>query len=92
MSQSNTLNITLSEEALCFVRSKVSSGEYATESDVILDGLETLGHLSEEQRRWEQEVLMPGHDRLMADLSTGLTVEEVERNLEISRRQRLLVK
>jgi len=39
MGQPHRLNITLSEEAIKFLRSKVSSGEYDSESEVINEGL-----------------------------------------------------
>jgi len=56
---------------------------------VIHEGLEALKHEAEERGRWEREVLMPAHDRLMADPSSAIPLEEVERNLEARRRQRL---
>ena len=42
MGRSHNLNVTLSDEAVEFVRSKVSSGQYASESDVINESLEAL--------------------------------------------------
>jgi antitoxin ParD1/3/4 len=69
------IQITLSdEEAIQFVRSKVASGEYASESDVIQ---EVLRQEAEERRRWEREVLMPAHDRLMADPASAVPLEQV---------------
>ena len=40
MAHSHNLTVTLSDEAIQFLRSKVSNGEYASESDVINEGLE----------------------------------------------------
>jgi antitoxin ParD1/3/4 len=80
------IQITLSdEEAIQFVRSKVASGEYASESDVIQ---EVLRQEAEERRRWEREVLMPAHDRLMADPASAIPLEQVEKNFETRRRER----
>lgn len=60
------IHITLSDEATVeFVRRKVSSGEYASETDVIQESLEVLKQESEERERWEREVLLPAHDRMM---------------------------
>ena len=44
---------------------------------------------SEEREHWEREVLIPAHDRLMAKPSSAIPIEQVERNLEARRRQRL---
>jgi hypothetical protein len=44
--------------------------------------------LFEEQAVWEREDLMPAHDRLVAEPSSALSIEEVERNLEAKRLQR----
>jgi putative addiction module CopG family antidote len=84
------IHFTLTDEAAIeFVRGKVRSGEYASESDVIHEGLKALKEESEERERWEREVLLPAHDRLTADPSSAIPIEQVERNLEARRRQRL---
>lgn len=86
----NPIHVTLTDEAAIeFVRRKVSSGEYASEDEVIREGLEVLRNEAEERERWEREVLMPAHDLLMADPSSAIPLEQVERNLEARRRQRL---
>ncbi len=82
--------ITLTDEAAIeFIRGKVRNGEYASESDVIHEGLMALKEESEERERWEREVLLPAHDRLMAEPSSAIPIDQVERNLEARRRQRL---
>jgi putative addiction module CopG family antidote len=84
------IHFTLTDEAAIeFIRGKVRSGEYASESDVIHEGLKALKEESEERERWEREVLLPAHDRLMANPSSAIPIEQVERNLEARRRQRL---
>ena len=82
------IQITLSDEAAVeFVRSKVRSGEYASEADVIHEGPEALRQEAEERERWEREVLVPAHDRLMANPSSAIPLELVEKNLEAKRRE-----
>jgi Arc/MetJ-type ribon-helix-helix transcriptional regulator len=84
------ISLTITDEAAIeFVCSTVRNGEYASESDVIHEGLKALKEESEERERWEREVLLPAHDRLMADPSSAIPIEQVERNLEARRRQRL---
>ena len=84
------IRVTLTDEAAIeFIRGKVRSGEYASESDVVHEGLMALKQESEEREHWEREVLIPAHDRLMANPSSAIPIEQVERNLEARRRQRL---
>jgi antitoxin ParD1/3/4 len=83
------IQVTLSDEASVeFIRSKVQSGAYASEADVIREGLEALRQEAEERERWERKVLMPAHDRLMANPSSAIPLEQIEKNLEARRRER----
>lgn len=43
---------------------------------------------SDEQKRWEKNVLIPAHDRLIADPASAVPIEQVKRNLESRRDQR----
>ncbi len=82
------IRFTLTDEtAIEFVRDKVRSGEFASESDVIHEGLRALKEESDERERWEREVLLPAHDRLMANPSSAVSIDQVERNLEARRRR-----
>jgi Arc/MetJ-type ribon-helix-helix transcriptional regulator len=67
----------------------MATGEYDSESDLISRGLEALKDEYEERRRYEQEVVGPAHDELMADLSLAIPLEQVERDLATARLQRL---
>jgi len=88
MPRTSTLQVSLSEQSLEYVQQKVASGEYASESDVIDEGLMALKEESEERERWEREVLLPAHGRLMASPSSAIPIEQVEQNLEAERRLR----
>lgn len=89
MAQQPVVKITLSEEALEFVRLKVASGEYQSESDVLAKSLEYLREEDEDRKRFEQEEVIPAHDELMSDLSSAIPLHQVRHNLEAARRQRL---
>jgi antitoxin ParD1/3/4 len=83
------IEITLEDEAIvAFVRGKVRSGEYASEADVVRESLETLRHQAAELERWEREVVVPAYDHLMADPSSTIPIEQVERHLEERRKRR----
>ena len=61
------IHVTLSNEIIVeFVRRKVASGEYASESDVVLEGLQAFKQESDERERWEQDVPAPSHDSMTA--------------------------
>ena len=84
----NDLHVKLSEEALEFVNSSVSRGEYATESDVVSAGVEILKQHAEERARWEREVVVAAHDYMVANPSSTLSGEELEAGLAERRLQR----
>jgi Arc/MetJ-type ribon-helix-helix transcriptional regulator len=87
------IQFTLTDEAAIeFIRRKVRSGEYASETDVVNEGVMALKDESEERERWEREVVVPAYNRLMADPSSAIPIEEVERHLEERRRQRRQLK
>jgi Arc/MetJ-type ribon-helix-helix transcriptional regulator len=88
MAQAPTLQVTLSEEAFEFVQQKVASGEFASESDVLMSGIEVLRDRQEQIALWEREVVVAAYDRLKADPSSAIPLEEVERDLAQRRQLR----
>jgi antitoxin ParD1/3/4 len=86
------IQITLADEdAIEFVRSKVQSGEYASEADVLRDGILVLQEEATELERWIKEVVLPRCASYDADPSTAISLEELEKNLAERRRQRVAV-
>ena len=63
------------------VKSKVASGEYATESEVIRDGLRALMARDRAVENWFQEHVGPAYDALKADPSRAVTVDQVRARL-----------
>ena len=83
------IHITLSDEAAVeFVRRKVESGAYASETDVVREGISALQDEDAELERWVKEVGGPRYDSFHANPSSGIPIDEVERNLEARRRRR----
>jgi antitoxin ParD1/3/4 len=90
MQTTEQLTITLPEDLTQIVRSKISSGEYATELDVIR---ESLNHLVEETNDtpdwmskdefddWLRAEAVPVLEAMDADPSLGLSLEQVRANL-----------
>jgi antitoxin ParD1/3/4 len=88
MPQATSLQVTLSEEALKFVREKVSKGEFASESEVINESVAAMRDHDHEFERWLQEVGGPRYDNFQANPSSGIPVDQVEKNLEQRRKER----
>ncbi len=59
------------------VRGKVTSGEYATESEVIRDGLRTLLARDKAVEAWLRNEVAPAYDAIAADPQRGLTAGDV---------------
>ena len=69
-------NITLSPDAAELVRRKLASGEFASESEVISEGLRSLADSETNLERWLREDVAPTYDSVMANpasetVSTG---------------------
>jgi putative addiction module CopG family antidote len=59
MRTTQSLSITLPHEMAQMVKAKVASGEYATESEVIRDGLRTLAARDAAVEKWLREEVVP---------------------------------
>ena len=88
MPQGRTLHVTLSEDKLNLVRSKVESGEFHSESEVLEAYIADLQRREHEVEEWLREVAVPAYERILADPSRGIPVEQVEEFLEVGRGQR----
>jgi putative addiction module CopG family antidote len=75
------MNITLPDEMADMVRNKVQNGEYATESEVIREGLRALMTRDHAIESWLHEQVVPAYDALKADPSRGLTAKQVRTRL-----------
>ena len=80
-------SITLPSEMAQMVKDKVSSGEYASESEVIRDGLRALEARNRAVEHWLRTEGVAAYDRLKADPSRALSVDQVRQHLA-DRRQR----
>ncbi len=67
MRTTQSLSITLPLEMAQMVKAKVSSGEYASESEVIREGLRSLAARDAAIETWLRDHVAPTYDRVMAD-------------------------
>jgi putative addiction module CopG family antidote len=81
MRTTQQMSITLPNELALAVRAKVTSGEYASESEVIRDGLRVLIARDRAVDRWLQNQVAPAYDALKADPSRAVTAAQVRARL-----------
>ncbi|MCV9997566.1 type II toxin-antitoxin system ParD family antitoxin [Pararhizobium sp. YC-54] len=83
MRTTQALSITLPIEMAEMVKAKVSSGEYASESEVIRDGLRTLAARDAAIEKWLIEEVVPTIDALDKDPSRVRSVAETREELRL---------
>lgn len=81
MRTTQPLTITLPLDMAQMVKAKVSSGEYATESEVIRDGLRTLAARDAIVDRWLREEVVPTLRDARANPDQLLTADQVREEL-----------
>jgi putative addiction module CopG family antidote len=81
MRSTQQFSITLPNEMADAVKAKVSAGEYATESEVIRDGLRALMARDRAVESWLQGQVGPAYDALKADPTLAVTADRVRAKL-----------
>jgi antitoxin ParD1/3/4 len=82
MRSTQPLTITLPLEMAQMVKDKVASGQYATESEVIRDGLRSLAARDAAIEKWLVEEVVPTLDALDADPSRVIPADEAWRRIQ----------
>lgn len=75
------LSVTLPNQMADTVRAKVAAGDYASESEVIRDGLRALEARDRAAERWLQEQIAPVYDAMKADPARARSPAEVRATL-----------
>ncbi|BAL97288.1 ribbon-helix-helix domain-containing protein [Rubrivivax gelatinosus] len=81
MRSTQQFSITLPHEMADAVRAKVASGQYATESEVIRDGLRVLLARDSAVEKWLREDVAAAYDALEADPTRTVSVDEIRAHL-----------
>lgn len=81
MRTTRQMSITLPNEMASLVKTKVASGEYATESEVVRDGLRALMVRDRAIDSWLREQVAPAYDALQADPDRAVSIEAVRARL-----------
>lgn len=87
MRSTQQFSITLPNEMAEAVRAKVTSGEYATESEVIRDGLRVLLARDRAVEDWLRKDVAAAYDKLKADPSRAVEVGAVRARLASARKR-----
>lgn len=81
MRTTQQFSVTLPNEMAASVRAKVASGEYASESEVIREGLRALHARERAISDWLVQQALPSYDAYRADPSTGISLEDVRASI-----------
>ncbi len=71
------MSVTLPTEMAQAVKEKVRSGEYASESEVIREGLRALNARDRAMEAWLHQQVGPAYDALKADPSRARSADQV---------------
>lgn len=86
MRTTQQLSITLPLEMAEAVKAKVTTGEYATESEVIRDGLRVLLARDRMVETWLREQVAPAIDAIKADPSRSVSAADIRVRLAAEHR------
>ncbi len=83
MRTTQQMSITLPNDMADVVKTKVRSGEYASESEVIRDGLRALMARDRAVESWLNNQVGPAYDALKVDPSRAVSVDQVRARLAV---------
>lgn len=86
MRTTQQFSITLPLEMAEAVKAKVATGEYASESEVIRDGLRVLLARDQHIETWLREQVAPAYDAIKAKPARALSVDDVRARLAAAHR------
>jgi antitoxin ParD1/3/4 len=87
MRSTQQFSVTLPNEMAQMVKNKVLSGEYASESEVIRDGLRALQAREKALESWLRIEGVAAYDKLKADPGRARSVRQVRQHLANKRKQ-----
>ncbi|MEO6215614.1 MAG: type II toxin-antitoxin system ParD family antitoxin [Sphingomonas sp.] len=87
MRTTRQLSVTLPNDMADRVKAKVASGEYASESEVIRDGLRALQERDRAVEQWLRQDVASAYDAIKADPSRGRSLAEIRASLAAAHEQ-----
>ena len=77
MRTTRQMSVTLPLEMADMVRARVESGDYASESEVIREGLRALAARERAVESWLRDQVVPAYDLLATDPSRTMSIDQV---------------
>ncbi len=87
MRTTQQFSITLPNDMANAVADKISSGAYASVSEVMRDGLRALMERDAAIEKWLREEVIPGHQEYLDDPSKGVQADQIMKRLKARRQQ-----
>lgn len=81
MRTTQQLSVTLPNDMAAAVKAKVASGEYASESEVIREGLRALQSRDRALEKWLRTEVVAAYDALEADPTSAVSLDDVRASL-----------
>lgn len=85
MRSTQQFSVTLPIEMAAQIKARVASGEYASESEVIRDGLRALHAREKAVEDWLRNDVAPVYDALKADPARARSLDDVKASLAAER-------
>jgi len=89
MRNTSPISVTLPHDMAAMVKAKVASGEYATESEVIRDGLRTLQARDAAIEAWLKDEVAKSYDEFAAEPKSGIPAREMMTRLRTAYKTRV---
>lgn len=89
MRTTKQLSITLPNNMAEALRQRVDSGEYASESEVIRDGLRALFARDAAVEQWLRTEVVKAYDEMRANPDQAITSAELKKQLKEAREQKM---
>jgi putative addiction module CopG family antidote len=86
MRTTQQFSITLPNDMASAVAQKITSGRYASVSEVMRDGLRALMERDAAIDRWLREDVVPGHQEYLADPSKAVPADQIMERLKARRK------
>jgi len=79
------ISVTLSDELSALVRARMASGDYASEGDVVREGLEMLADRDRSTEQWLRSEVVAAYEEWEADPTQSLSAAEIISSLAARR-------
>jgi antitoxin ParD1/3/4 len=89
MRSTQAISVTLPHEMVDMIKAKVASGEYASESEVIRDGLRSLKAGDVALKQWLTDEVAKSYDEYKANPAIGIPASDVAAALDKRLKSRL---